>query len=160
MVRIFLVCVCSLSLTSCDWFTGPAEPPKPPVDDPGPGSSQEPVFVRHFKGESNLDFAAISLYRNNFLQTRLVLEVIRMLDSVNLDLALPECLKLAGGSNTGSYQWRGTLVMPGTYERLVNWEQYKPDCPLNGALTYTISSGPIGESGSISFEWPASLMGN
>lgn len=153
MVRALCLCVGLLLLTGCDLFSGLFGPQEPPVVQPGPEPAPAPVFVRHFQGEANVDFASIALYRNSFLQSRLVLEVVRLLDSMNFDLALPECLKLTEGSNTGSYQWRGLLVQPGTYEKVVDWEQYKPDCPPNGTLFFTVSSGPTGESGSIPFDW-------
>ncbi len=158
MARVLLLCVCVLGLGGCGllqgFFEQPERPPdEPTVDEPG----EELVFERHLRGSSNQDFAVISLYRKHFSQSRLVLEALQRLDTVELDLQLPECLKPAQGSTTGSSRWVEYLLEPGTYERFTQWEQWKTDCIPNGTLVYTISSGSNGDSASVPFPWPREL---
>lgn len=153
MFKLMLACACVVSLSGCDFLSDWFAPPEAPVVEPTPPLPDQPVFSRQLRGDANESFAVIALYRNSFTQSRLVLEAKRQLDAMDLDLMLPECLKLTQGSNTGSYQWKKILVPAGVYEKVVDWERFKPDCPPNGTLFYTVSSGRNGESGSIPFEW-------
>lgn len=157
MYRFVILCACVLALSGCDLIDGLLGTGGNTNNNNGGDGVEvdlaDPIFSRSFSGDSNEAFAIITLYQDAFLQSRLVLEAIKNIDSMDFDLALPECLKLAGGSNTGSYQWKALFVEPGIYEKIVDWERFKPDCPPNGTLFYTISSGPVGESGSIPFDW-------
>jgi len=154
MIRALTLCLCVLALGGCDLISEWFAPPPPPEVTPEPEPQDKLVFTRTFSGSANAPFAVIRLYHEGFLESRLVLEAVKFLDAFDLDLALPECLKVAGGSNTGSYQWKDILTQPGIYQRVVQWEQYKDECPPNGTLFFTISSGPNGDSGSIPFDWP------
>lgn len=153
MIRFVLLFALLLPLSGCDFLSGLFGPAQPPIGPPDPTPADPPVFVRTLRGDGNENFAVFSLYRNEFTQSRLVLEALRQLDAIDLDLALPDCLKLTQGSNTGSYQWKQILVPAGTYEKVVDWERFASNCPPNGTLFFTVSSGPFGESGSIPFEW-------
>jgi len=156
MIRFLALCTCVLALTGCDLLDGLLGTGGTSGND-GDGTIEvdldDPILSRDLSGDSNEPFATITLYQNAFLESRLVLNAIKNIDAMDFDLALPECLKLSGGSNTGSYQWKALFVEPGIYEKIVEWERFKPDCPPNGTLFYTISSGSVGESGSIPFDW-------
>jgi hypothetical protein len=154
MRRVIVLCVCVLALSGCDIFTDLFVPPEPPEETPDPVPIDKEVFSRTLTGSSNEPFAIIWLYRENFLEARMVLEAVKFLDAFDLDLMPPECLKVANGSNTGSFQWKDILMQPGIYERTIQWEQFTSDCPVNGTLFFTISAGPNGDSGSIPYDWP------